>query len=141
MFGRNDYIERLRAVPLFSNLSKKDVAAIAKATDEVTFPAGHQLITEGELGNEAFVMLRGSCTVTRNGKKVATLSDGDVIGEYTILEHAPRVASVTCDDECVMLVIDRRHFAALLESTPALAIKFLQELAGRLRELDRTAFG
>ncbi len=141
MFGKNDHIERLKAVPLFSNLAKKDLNAIAKATDEVTFPAGHALITEGEMGNEAFVVLAGSVTVTRNGKRVASLGPGDVIGEYTILEHAPRVASVTCDDDCTMLVIDRRHFSALLESTPALAIKFLQELAGRLRELDRTAFG
>jgi len=141
MFGRSEYIDHLRQLPLFSSLTKKEVAAVAKAADEVRFTAGHQLLTEGETGSEAFVLLEGTVTVKRKGRKLATLGPGEIIGELALLEHSERTASVICDTDCILLVIDRRHFVALLEDAPILAIKFLQELAGRLRELDRTAFG
>ncbi len=141
MFGKNEYIEHLRAVPLFSTLTKKDIAAIAKAADEVDFAAGTTLMTQGEAGSEAFIVLRGTVVVKRNGRKIATLGSGEIIGELALLEHSARSASVICETDCTMLVLDRRHFQPLLESTPALAVKFLQELAGRLRALDRAAFG
>lgn len=141
MFGKNDYIDHLRQLPLFASLTKKEVATVAKAADEIRFPAGHKLLTEGESGSEAFVLLDGTVTIKRKGRKLATLGPGEIIGELALLDHAERTASVICDTDCILLVLDRRHFAALLQDTPILAIKFLQELAGRLRELDRTAFG
>jgi len=48
---------------------------------------------------------------------------------------------VVCDTDCSALVIDRRHFTPLIERSPALGIRFLAELAARLRNLDRTAYG
>jgi CRP/FNR family cyclic AMP-dependent transcriptional regulator len=141
MAKRDDYITRLKEVPLFSTLSKKDVARIATAADEVDFPAGHVLITEGQQGSEAYVLLSGTASISRQGTTIAALGAGEIIGELALLEDAGRAASVTCETDCSMLVLDRRHFIPLLEETPALAIKFLEELARRLRELDRTAFG
>lgn len=141
MSGKNDYIDYLRRVPLFSSLSKKDIAAVAKAGDELDFPPGHALVTEGETGSEAFVVLSGSVSVVRNGQKLATLGTGDIIGELALLDQSPRTATVICDTACTALVIDRRHFVPLIDKSPALGIKFLAELAGRLRSLDRTAYG
>ena len=141
MARKDDYIARLQQVPLFASLSKKDVARIAKAADEVDFSAGHRLITEGETGSEAYVVLSGTASISREGTTIAALGPGEIIGELALLEDAERAASVTCETDCSMMVLDRRHFIPLLEETPALAIKFLEELARRLRELDRTAFG
>lgn len=141
MFGKNDYIEHLKSVPLFATLSKKELNAVAKAADELTFPAGHDLCVQGEHGQEAYVLMAGSATVKRNGRKVATLGPGDIVGELALLEDAPRGATVTCETDCTALVINRRYFTGLVEDAPGLAFKFLQTLAGRLRDLDRTAFG
>lgn len=141
MTRRDDYIDQLKAVPLFSSLSRKDVTAIAKAADEVDFAAGTALITEGESGSEAFVVLSGSVEVRRAGQVIATLGSGDIIGELSLLDQCPRTASVVCSTDCTVLVIDRRHFAPLIETSPSLGLEFLRELASRLRELDRTVFG
>ncbi len=141
MAGKKDHIARLAAVPMFSSFTKKDLTAISKAADEVTLPAGHVLIKEGTEGYEGFVVLEGTVAVTRKGKNLATLGAGQVLGELSLLESSLRSASVICETECTVLVMDRVRFKQLLLETPSLAIKFLEELAGRLRSLDRTAFG
>ena len=141
MAGKNNIIDRLAAVPMFASFTKKELTSIAKAADEVTLPAGHTLIKEGTEGYEGFVVLKGTVTVSRKGKKLATLGEGQVLGELSLLESSLRSASVVCDTECTVLVMDRVRFKQLLLETPILAVKFLEELAGRLRSLDRTAFG
>jgi CRP-like cAMP-binding protein len=141
MSSKNEYIEYLRRVPLFSSLNKRDISAVAKAGDELDFAAGHELITEGTTGSEAYILLSGNVTVTRKGTKLAKLGPGDIIGELALLDQSTRTASVVCDTDCSALVIDRRHFTPLIERSPALGIRFLAELAARLRNLDRTAYG
>lgn len=141
MASKKSYLESLRRVSLFSSCSNKDLEKIAKAGDEVTMAAGSLVVDQGQTGREAFVILKGSATVRRNGKKVATLGPGSVVGELSLLDHGPRTASVVADTDCVMLVISQRQFLGVLDSIPALSHKMLATLAGRIRELDRQYFG
>ena len=141
MASKKSYLESLRRVSLFSSCSNKDLEKIAKAGDEVTLEAGSLVVDQGQTGREAFVILKGSATVRRNGKKVATLGPGSVVGELSLLDHGPRTASVVADTDCVMLVISQRQFLGVLDSIPALSHKLLATLAGRIRELDRQYFG
>ena len=77
----------------------------------------------------------------RNGKKVATLGPGSVVGELSLLDHGPRTATVTTDSDTTVLVIEQRHFLGVLEDVPSLARKLLATLAGRVREFDRQYYG
>ena len=51
------------------------------------------------------------------------------------------MATVVCETDCALFVIDQRHFLAVLDDVPTLAHKMLASLAGRIRELDRAYFG
>lgn len=73
-------IEHLRNISLFSACSTKDLQKIAKVSDELHVTAGTILVDQGQTGREAFVLMSGSATVKRNGKKIATVGEGDVIG-------------------------------------------------------------
>ena len=141
MASKKQHLESLRNVALFSSCSTKDLEKIAKAGDEVTLPAGTLVVDQGQTGREAYVILNGSATVKRNGKKVATLSGGSVVGELSLLDHGPRTASVIADTELEVLVISQRQFLAVIDAIPALAHKLLATLAIRIRELDRQYFG
>ena len=141
MASKKSYLESLRKVSLFSSCSNKDLEKIAKAGDEVSFTAGSLVVDQGQTGREAFVIISGTATVKRNGKKVATLGTGAVVGELSLLDHGPRTASVIADTECVMLVISQRQFLGVIDAIPALSHKLLGTLAGRIRELDRQYFG
>jgi CRP-like cAMP-binding protein len=141
MASKNASLEHLRNVPLFSSCSTKDLQKIAKAGDEITMPAGSLIVDQGQTGREAFVVLEGAVTVKRNGKKVATLGPGTVVGELSLLDHGPRTATVTCETDCTLMLITQRHFSAVLDEVPALAHKILASLASRIRDLDRQYYG
>lgn len=141
MASKTSYLQSLSKVSLFSSCSNKDLQKIAKAGDEVTISAGSVVVDQGQTGREAFVLLDGSAVVRRNGKKVATLGPGAVIGELSLLDHGPRTATVTAETDCTMLVISQRQFLGVIDAIPALAHKLLATLAGRIRELDRQYYG
>jgi CRP-like cAMP-binding protein len=141
MSGKKAWLDHLRNVSLFSACTNRDLQKIARASDELSLPAGALIVDQGQTGREAFVLLEGSATVRRNGKKVATLGPGDVIGELSLLDHGPRTASVTCETECLLLVLEQRNFVGVLDDVPALAHKMLARLAHRIRELDRQYYG
>lgn len=141
MASKKAYLEHLRNIPLFRSFSTKDLEKIAKAGDEVSMPAGTLIIDQGQMGREAFVVLDGSVTVKRNGKKVATLGPGSIVGELSLLDHGPRTATATCETDCTLLVLSQRTFLGVIEEVPALGHKLLGTLANRIRELDRQSFG
>ena len=141
MAGKKAYLDHLAKVPLFSSLTTRELQQIAKAADEVQIAAGTTIIQQGQTGREAFVIVDGSATVKRNGKRVTTLGPGDVVGELALLDHGPRTAEVTCDTDCTLLVLDARSFAGAITELPNLATKIMATLASRIRELDKRSYG
>ena len=141
MAGKKAYLDHLAKVPLFSSLTTRELQQVARAADQVQVAAGTTIIEQGQTGREAFVIIDGTATVKRNGKRVATLGPGDVAGELALLDHGPRTAEVTCDTDCTLLVLDARSFAGVVTELPNLATKMMASLAGRIRELDRKSYG
>jgi len=141
MASNRAYLDHLRSVPLFSSCSAKELQRIAKAGTELTVKGGTTIIDQGDTGREAFVVVTGSLTVKRNGKKVATLGPGSMVGELSLLDHGPRTATVVTDGDSDLFVIDQRSFAAVLDTVPTLSHKLLATLAGRVREFDRSFYG
>jgi len=141
MAGKGAFRDHLAKVPLFSGLNSRELGRIAKASDEVTIKAGTVLVEQGQTGHECFIVVDGNATVRRNGRKVATVGPGAVIGELSLLDRGPRTATVTAETDMKVLVLDQRHFSGILNEVPALSQKLLTALAGRIRDLDRTAFG
>jgi CRP-like cAMP-binding protein len=136
MARKNEYLDHLARVPMFSACSRKDLEAIARHADQVEFDAGHHLIHEGESGREFFVILDGAAELTRLGKRLGTIGAGDFVGELALLDKAPRNASVTAMTPVTALVLGQREFNGLLATVPALTHKLLVGMARRLHELD-----
>ena len=102
---------------------------------------GTTVVDQGQMGREAFVILSGSVSVRRGGRKITTLSEGDVVGELSLLDHGPRTATAVCEGDCTLFVLDQRHFRKVLEDQPQIMLKLLGTLAGHIRNLDRQYFG
>ena len=103
--------------------------------------AGTMVMDQGQMGREAFVVVAGNVIVRRNGRQVATLGAGNVVGEMSLLDKGPRTATVVCETDCTLIVIDQRRFLAVVDSIPAISHKLMASLAGRIRELDRQYYG
>ena len=141
MSNKKAYLAHLRKVSLFSSCSTKDLEKIAKSGDEVILPKGSIIVDQGQTGKEAFIILSGTATVKRNSRKIATLEAGAIVGELSLLDHGPRTATVICDTDCLVLVINQRNLMGLIDTVPALAHKLMASLASRIRQLDRASFG
>jgi CRP/FNR family transcriptional regulator, cyclic AMP receptor protein len=141
MASRDAYLDHLAAVPLFAACSRKELQTIARASDELSIPEGKVLAEQGEIGRECFVILEGSASVKRNGRKVATLGPGSYTGELSLLDKGPRTATVTAETPMTVLVLGPREFSSVLEQVPGLAHKLLATLASRVRDLDTQAYG
>jgi hypothetical protein len=81
-----------------------------------------------------YIIATGTATVTRDGRRLATLGPGAFFGEMALLTHGPRTATVTADTAVKLLRLDERSFAALLKDAPTVARKVLEGVARRLRE-------
>jgi CRP/FNR family cyclic AMP-dependent transcriptional regulator len=123
-------------VPLFRASSQRELAAIARVSNEVKAEAGRVLCNQGDVGHEFFLILDGEATVRRHGEKVATLGPAAFFGELALLTGYPRNATITAATDMTLLVLNRREFAGLIDSLPALAHKLLAGLAERLGEAD-----
>ena len=141
MAGKDSYLDHLAQVPLFAACSRKELQTIAKASDEVTVPSGKVLVEQGTSGRECFVIVDGTATVRRNGRKVASLGAGSYFGELSLLDKGPRTATVTAETPLTVLVLGPREFSSILDSVPGLSHKLLATLASRVRDLDSKAYG
>ena len=134
---RSDKINLLQNVPLFGRLSQRHLNAIAKHTDVVERRKGAVLAREGAQGMEAIVIVDGRARVESDGKAIAELGAGDVVGEMSVIDGKPRSATVIANTPVTLLVLHRRDFVSLLETVPGLQRQLLVTLCGRVREADR----
>jgi CRP-like cAMP-binding protein len=123
-------------VPLFRELSKRDLEEVAKIADELDFKEGKSLTTEGAAGREFFVIVEGTAEVTRGQRKLRTLSDGDFFGEISLITRLPRTATVTTASPVRALVVTDRSFRSLLEHQPGIQAKVLSALGERLDAVE-----
>jgi CRP-like cAMP-binding protein len=122
----------MAGVPLFSRLSKKQLARIATLADEVDLPSGKVLAAEGARGREFFVLLEGTADVRQDTRPLPALGPGDFFGEIALVADVPRTATVTAASPVRALVITDRAFRQLLRSSPEIQGKVLEAVAMRL---------
>lgn len=88
-------VERLKAIPLFADVSDEELFTIAPFAEETRVEAGEQLAKEGQFAYQFFAIEEGEAEVTREGEHVADLGTGDFFGEIGLLETEKRTATVT----------------------------------------------
>jgi CRP/FNR family cyclic AMP-dependent transcriptional regulator len=138
--ARNTKIDQLRGVQMFSACTDKELAQIARACDELAVEADAILVEEGTAGEDFYLVGTGEADVTRGGRHLATLGPGQYFGELSLLDDAPRNASVTARTPMTLIRLRRREFSAVLDSWPGVAHKLLQQMARRLHEADQKSF-
>jgi CRP/FNR family cyclic AMP-dependent transcriptional regulator len=106
-----------------------------------TFEAGERLMHEGEAGDRVALILSGRVKVSHIGPEGReTVLDfrgaGELVGELSALDQAPRSSSVTAIEPVEALMAPADAFRALLERE-GLAVEVLKMLSARFRDADR----
>jgi CRP-like cAMP-binding protein len=113
--------DRLKQIPLFSDLPNKDLERLARWADEVDVPAGKHLVDQGAFPHEFMVIESGSAEVVHDGNHIADLGPGDFFGEMALLEHQRRSATVTASSDLRIIVMHERDFRAMEGVMPEVA--------------------
>ncbi|HTX32624.1 MAG TPA: cyclic nucleotide-binding domain-containing protein [Solirubrobacteraceae bacterium] len=85
---------RLKAIPIFSELSDEEAHRLAAFATETSVAEGQILMKQGDYSVELIAIEEGTADVVRDGEKIASLKQGDLIGEIGLFERRPRSADV-----------------------------------------------
>jgi signal transduction histidine kinase len=133
-------LEELRRVPLFTDLSEEDLAQLYRMAEIASHDAGELVLREGAPGDSLYVVLEGELEVTkRQGGQDVVLTvyeAGQFFGEMSLLEQAPRSASVRALRESRLLVISQAAFETLLSRSPSTSLRILNTVTFRLRSTE-----
>jgi len=128
--------EFLARVPVFAGCTAAQIAAIAAVAQDSYFQPGQIIVTQGTPGQAFYLILSGRVEILRDGKSLGAFGPGDFFGEMSLLDQAPRSATIRALESTSCLMLSSWDFKALLEEQPGIAIKLLEVLSRRLRVAD-----
>ena len=135
--------EIINNIQLFENFSFDEVCTLCRFMHCYAAPRDYDLLTEGENGDFLMLILTGSVKVTKKSLKdgsvlIADIGVGGTLGEMSMMDGHPRLATCTTTIPTDIAVLTRASFNDVLIQMPRLGnkllITLLQTTAGRLRE-------
>jgi len=140
-------INLLRPLSMFTGLGDGELRKIARLFVQKLYRPGDQVFAKGDIGDEAYVVLRGKINIQleANAPPVAQLGDGKIFGELAFLDGAPRAAYAVTSQPSILLVIKRDAFADLVRRESGLGMMVMrnlaQDLAVKLRGVNDALSG
>ena len=135
-------LDLLRRVPLFSRLTVAQAEAIGSAVVKRRFKRGEALVEQGQKSDALYLLLTGRARVTAadsRGREVilATLGQGDYLGEMSIIDNEPHSATVRAEVQTDVLQLERAEFTRCLSENTAMSLVVMRGLVKRLRQAYR----
>ena len=125
---------------LFKYLNYQELVRVLKVVYEKRYEPGQTIVREGDLGDELFMIAKGSAAVIKDNQHLTTLETGAQFGEIAFMDGKPRSATIRALERSTLLCIKREDFRELTRTDPVIATKllwcFVLNLAGRVRGLS-----
>jgi len=129
--------ERLKEIPLLSELQDSILSELAQQFVTERYPAGRRVIVQGDPGDKFYLIVRGKVDVITSHndgeQRIAVLQDGDYFGEIALLQDVPRTATVRTQVPSIFLSLERAQFSTLLERVPNLRELLIEKYIDRLK--------
>jgi len=126
----------LKSAPLFSRVPAEDLAPLARMAESRIVAPGERIVSEGELGDELYLIVYGRVAVSKGGHRLASLGPGESFGEISVLDEGPRTATVTAIEQTEVLAIASEDFYEILHEQAEIAEGVIRILVKRLRDAD-----
>jgi cAMP-dependent protein kinase regulator len=117
---------RLKAIPLFADLSDDDLQTVATFAQEKSVGEGDTLVREGDFSDELIAIEEGSAEVVQDGEVKATLGAGDYFGEVGVMANEMRRATVRATSGMRLLTLDN------------FALKRMRNMPGVMESIEKT---
>ncbi len=121
---------RLKEIPIFSHLSDQEAKRLAAFATETSVAEGQILMKQGDYSTELIGIQEGTADVIQDGKKIAELGQGDLIGEMGLLENEPRNADVIATSPMRVMKLTHWEIRRMSEET----LQRIQEIVQKRRQ-------
>ena len=108
---------RLKEIPIFSHLSQEEAKRLAAFATETSVADGQILMKQGDYSTELIGIEEGTADVIQDGKKIASLKEGDLIGEMGLIEREPRNADVIATSPMRVMKLTHWEIRRMSEAT------------------------
>jgi len=107
----------IKEFAIFSSLTPQSISHVAEKVTLKNYPAGAEIIRQGEIGHEFFLIGRGDVEVEVDGKIVNTLTKGAFFGEISLVKRQPRTATVRAKTNVVCFLLSKDEFQSVMDSS------------------------
>lgn len=132
----NSSVERLRKLDVFSDLTFREALEVDGLLHERVYEKGEIIFEEGDIGHGIFVLVSGKVRVDPSHEvlkeAVLDFGPGEMLGELTLFEEAPRFATVVAVERTVMVALFRAEFSSLLTKSTKIGVKVLVRLSSTM---------
>ncbi|WP_243358113.1 Crp/Fnr family transcriptional regulator [Fundidesulfovibrio terrae] len=131
--GYSDFLDIMRALPLFSRVPLDVCKVLAYLSTAETFQAGDVLVRQGEHAEAFYYLTCGRASVSwKDGEtevELKTLREGDSLGGLALILGAGSLFTVRADEETVAMTLTREKFQKTVQRFPQVEPALLQALA------------
>src|SRR5450759_1249940 len=132
-------IPKLKAIPLFADLSTEDLDALSSLVNYKTLPKGAFVINQNEQGATLYLLVSGRVKVSLpspDGRELALnyLDAPSHFGEMSLVDSEPRSADVIASTDLELLTLDAKDLSKAIQLQPRLALSLIATLSRRLRQ-------
>ncbi len=137
-----DLADTIRANPLFSGLSREDIAKILGRLEEKSFSAGTTIVSQGDQGDSFYFIQSGAVQVileSGGGRResIAVLGPQDSFGEMALFSGEPRSATIITVKDTTVWRLTREAWNELIEKYPTWLLHFCATLSKRLARVEQ----
>ena len=138
-----NHLNGLNKIELFAGLSADALSELSKLMKEVNFKKNSLVISQGDTTRSLFIITSGRLKVFANNEEgdqtiFSFMSAGDFFGELSLLDDAPRSASVIAVEDSTGFSLSHSHFCTFLENHPEVCPPLFKALTTRIRQMDET---
>ncbi|HEY6628265.1 MAG TPA: cyclic nucleotide-binding domain-containing protein, partial [Acidimicrobiia bacterium] len=135
----NTIYEQLQKLPYFADLPQRLLLRVCTASEQLHASPGEVIIEEGSMSDGLYVVTDGELEVTKMsaGRSIslARVTAGAVLGEISLLDDVPRIATVTALTEVDYIKVPSDTVTELLDN-PQMVLRMLRTVTSRLRETE-----
>jgi CRP/FNR family transcriptional regulator len=133
----------LKNLSIFKDIPDDIIREVLTIAVEKRYKKGEIVYYQGDKGYTLDIVKQGRLKVTilaEDGKEktLAILSEGDIIGEVSLIDDRPRSATIEALEDCRLLSIRKEDFEKLLLQYPKISLEIAKVLSKRLRDADRS---
>ena len=133
---REELLDLLRKVFIFSEVGDNDLGDIADQLSEISCRSGQSIFKKGDEGDAMYIIKSGSVRVHDGNHVLSRLQKGHVFGEFALFDKELRSASITAEEPTILLELGQDDFAKVMADKMEVTKGVLIKVIRRIREMN-----